>query len=143
MVHSNFTGGDAADANGLIGGLEVCMWSEVCAARCCIVGHMPNRRLLLIVVVLVLDVAQYVDATNFISRIWPRAAAVAERAWSPKTVTDVDDARERIAEFRCKLLTRGIGAEPITNGGSSTELAGHNFCEQEWNPRYNPPWTSR
>ena len=76
---SNFTGGEAADKNGLIGGLEVCMWSE------------------------------YVDATNFISRIWPRAAAVAERAWSAKDVTDVNDARERLHEFRCKLLQRGIG----------------------------------
>ena len=79
LHNSNFTGGEAADADGLIGGLEVCMWSE------------------------------FVDATNFISRIWPRAAAVAERAWSPKDVRDVDDARVRIHEFRCKLLTRGIG----------------------------------
>jgi hexosaminidase len=110
---SNFTGGAEADKNGLIGGLEVCMWSE------------------------------YVDATNFISRIWPRAAAVAERAWSAKDVTDVNDARYRIAEFRCKLLDRGIGAEPITNGGSSTELEGHNFCPQEWNVRYTPPWSTR
>lgn len=110
---SNFTGGDDADKNGLIGGLEVCMWSE------------------------------YVDATNFISRIWPRAAAVAERAWSAKDVTDVDDARHRIHEFRCKLLNRGIGAEPITNGGNADELSGHNYCEQEWNVRYTPPWTTR
>eukprot|EP00591_Stephanopyxis_turris_P002865 CAMPEP_0195523298 /NCGR_PEP_ID=MMETSP0794_2-20130614/22304_1 /TAXON_ID=515487 /ORGANISM="Stephanopyxis turris, Strain CCMP 815" /LENGTH=543 /DNA_ID=CAMNT_0040653265 /DNA_START=50 /DNA_END=1681 /DNA_ORIENTATION=- len=110
---SNFTGGAEADAKGLIGGLEVCMWSE------------------------------FVDATNFISRIWPRAAAVAERAWSAKDVTDVDDARERLHEFRCKLLNRGIGAEPITSGGSPTQLNGHNFCAQEWNPRYSPPWSTR
>ena len=53
--------------------------------------------------------SEYVDATNFISRIWPRAAAVGERAWSAKDVTDVDDARRRLHEFRCKLLQRGIG----------------------------------
>ena len=107
---SNFTGGEAADAAGLVGGVEVCMWSE------------------------------FVDAANFISREWPRAASVGERGWSSKDVTDVDDARVRLHEFRCKILARGINAEPITNGGNRDELKNHNFCPQEWVPHYSPPW---
>lgn len=92
---SNFTGGDAADAKGLVGGVEVCMWSE------------------------------FVDGANFIPRMWARAASVSERGWSAKTVTDVDDARERLHEFRCKLIERGIPAEPITNGGASIISLAH------------------
>eukprot|EP00939_MAST-03C_sp_MAST-3C-sp1_P002861 g2861.t1 len=107
---SNFTGGEAAESSGLLGGVEVCMWSE------------------------------FVDASNFISREWPRAASVGERGWSSKSVTDVDDARRRLHEFRCKLLARGIGAEPITNGGNRDELSNNNFCPMEWIPKYSPPW---
>ena len=80
------------------------------------------------------------DASNLIPRIWPRAASVAERGWSAKTVRDVDDARFRIHEFRCKLIARGINAEPITNGGSPTELNNRNFCPTEWVPKYARPW---
>lgn len=52
-------------------------------------------------------------------------------------------ARGRLHEFRCKLLERGIPAEPITNGGSPTELSGHNFCPKEWVPHYVTPWDGR
>ena len=106
---SNFTGGAAADKAGLVGGVEVCMWSE------------------------------FVDASNFISRIWPRAAAVGERGWSDKSVRDVDDARHRLHELRCKLLARGINAEPIANGGAPKEGVAA-FCPQEWVPKYDRPW---
>ena len=108
---SNFTGGAAADRAGLVGGVEVCMWSE------------------------------FVDATNFISRMWPRAAAVAERGWSDKAVRDVDDARRRLHDFRCKLLARGIDAEPITNGGAARGRGEPDaFCPMEWVPKYTRPW---
>eukprot|EP00949_MAST-11_sp_MAST-11-sp1_P003060 g3060.t1 len=107
---SDFDGGKEAQAAGLIGGLEACMWSE------------------------------YVDATNFIPRTWPRIAAVGERAWSHESVTDVNDARHRLHEFRCKLLRRGINAEPITDGGSDSELGGRNYCPEEWQTRYDRPW---
>uniref|UniRef100_A0A671UZP4 Beta-hexosaminidase n=1 Tax=Sparus aurata TaxID=8175 RepID=A0A671UZP4_SPAAU len=70
----------------VIGG-EVCMWGE------------------------------YVDATNLTPRLWPRASAVAERLWSDeKQTSSVDKAFPRLQDFRCKLLRRGIQAEPLYVG---------------------------
>ena len=80
------------------------------------------------------------DATNFLPRMWPRASAVGERGWSPKTTTDATDAQIRIQEWRCKLIKRGIPAEPISNGGAPP--AGGAFCDEEWAFEYSPPWTS-
>jgi len=57
--------------------------------------------------------AEQVDETNFDSRVWPRACAVAERLWSPSTITDLNDATSRLVEHRCRLARRGIGAGPI------------------------------
>ena len=45
----------------------------------------------------------------------------------------------RLHELRCKLLARGINAEPITNGGLfPTEPAA--FCPREWATHYARPW---
>jgi hexosaminidase len=41
--------------------------------------------------------AEYVSPENIDSRIWPRAAAIAERLWSPEGVTDVDSMYQRLA----------------------------------------------
>ncbi|XP_046371399.1 beta-hexosaminidase subunit beta-like [Haliotis rufescens] len=60
--------------------------------------------------------AEYVDGTNFLSRYWPRASAVAERLWSPGSVTDVNAARFRIDQQRCRMVRRGIPAQPILPG---------------------------
>ncbi len=40
--------------------------------------------------------AEYVSPENIDSRIWPRAAAIAERLWSPESVTDVDSMYQRL-----------------------------------------------
>jgi len=67
--------------------------------------------------------AEYIDHTNFLPRLWPRASAVGERLWSNATVTDVADATTRIHNHRCRLLTRGVPAEPPT---------GPSFCVPEF-----------
>ncbi len=41
-------------------------------------------------------------------RIWPRAAAIAERLWSPKTVRDVDSMYERLAKVSRDLEILGL-----------------------------------
>jgi len=107
---TDFEGGAEAEKTHLMSGIEVCMWSE------------------------------YVDATNFIARSWPRASVVAERAWSPKHVNDVEEAQDRLHEFRCKLVSRGIDAQPTENGANITALGGKTFCHDEWDVRYNVPW---
>lgn len=56
-----------------------------------------------------------VDPSDLQSTIWPRAAAYAERLWSPKTVSSVDCALPRLKWFRCLLLSRGVQASPVTN----------------------------
>jgi hexosaminidase len=81
---------------------------------------------------------EQVDSVNIDSRIWPRAAGVSERLWSPRTVTGMllasltmhclsthrmqqlialeigaTNAIPRLVAFRCRLAQRGIGAGPI------------------------------
>ncbi|XP_027128675.1 beta-hexosaminidase subunit alpha isoform X2 [Larimichthys crocea] len=78
----------------VIGG-EVCMWGE------------------------------YVDATNLSPRLWPRASAAAERLWSDeKQTSSVEKASPRLQDFRCRLLRRGIQAEPLYVGHCKHEYQG-------------------
>ncbi|XP_034237553.1 beta-hexosaminidase subunit alpha-like, partial [Thrips palmi] len=71
----------------LVEGGEACMWSEM------------------------------VDATNVHSRVWPRAAAVAERLWSPRTTRDTTAAARRLEELVCRLNRRGIPSSPANGPG--------------------------
>ncbi len=50
--------------------------------------------------------SEYVNAENMDSRVWPRSAAIAERLWSPQSVTDVASmyARMHAESVRLELL---------------------------------------
>ncbi|MDR1728088.1 MAG: family 20 glycosylhydrolase [Acidobacteriota bacterium] len=55
--------------------------------------------------------AEFVNEHNVDSRIWPRAAVVAERLWSPASVRDVPDMYRRLAHVEKELaIRRGEGA---------------------------------
>jgi hexosaminidase len=59
---------------------------------------------------------EYVDGTNLFPRMWPRASAVAERLWSAQYVNDTNEARIRLNEQRCRMLRRGMPAQPLQPG---------------------------
>ena len=56
---------------------------------------------------------EQVDAANFQSRMWPRAAATAERMWAPMDFVDETYLLPRIEKQRCSMYRRGIGAGPV------------------------------
>uniref|UniRef100_A0A8C3BW14 Beta-hexosaminidase n=1 Tax=Cairina moschata TaxID=8855 RepID=A0A8C3BW14_CAIMO len=67
---------------------------------------------------------EFVDATNLTPRLWPRASAVGERLWSSSNVTDLQDAYKRLSNHRCRMLRRGIAAEPLFVGYCTHEARG-------------------
>ena len=76
-----------------------------------------------------------VDQFNLDERIFHRLPAVAERLWSPDTVSDVNDARIRMAELRCKLLRRiAVRAGPvfptIVMQNFEPLIIRHSFCDE-------------
>jgi hexosaminidase len=52
--------------------------------------------------------SEYVDPRTIDSRIWPRTAAIAERLWSPRTVTSEDDMYRRLAVESLRLEELGL-----------------------------------
>jgi hexosaminidase len=54
---------------------------------------------------------EWVSPETIDSRIWPRTAAIAERLWSPRTVTDLDDMYRRLSVISCQLEELGLTHE--------------------------------
>lgn len=52
--------------------------------------------------------SEYVDGTTIDSRIWPRAAAIAERLWSPESVNNVNDMYRRLRVESVRLEALGL-----------------------------------
>lgn len=83
----------------LVLGGEVCMWGE------------------------------QINANTIDSRIWPRTAAIAERFWSPESVTNVDDMYRRLHVVSIQL--EGLGLHHLTHEDAALrELAGSQKIDQ-------------
>ncbi|XP_059830532.1 beta-hexosaminidase subunit beta isoform X1 [Hypanus sabinus] len=65
---------------------------------------------------------EFVDATNLASRLWPRASAVSERLWSSEETNNLNDAYRRLTKHRCRMIQRGVAAEPLFIG----------YCDHEF-----------
>jgi len=54
---------------------------------------------------------EWVSAETIDSRIWPRTAAIAERLWSPRDVTDIDNMYRRLSVISLELEELGLTHE--------------------------------
>lgn len=61
--------------------------------------------------------AEAVDDSNILQRIFPRAAATAEKLWSEADADIIDKAMERLEEHYCRLRSRNIPAQPPNGPG--------------------------
>ncbi len=61
--------------------------------------------------------AEYVSPENIDSRIWPRAAAIAERFWSPQDVTDINSMYSRM-----EITSRKLDGLGLTHNSSYNEM---------------------
>jgi hexosaminidase len=84
---------------------------------------------------------EHVDGTNLINRIWPRTSVLAERFWSDEMLNDTKAAFPRLHEFRCRMVARGIAAEPIGSIAYGETGPYHTaFCTHDSDVvHYSPP----
>ncbi|EFA84209.1 beta-N-acetylhexosaminidase [Heterostelium album PN500] len=59
--------------------------------------------------------SEMMDSSDIFSKIWPKAAAAAERLWSDASVDDVDEVVPRLERFRCHMIYRGIESAPLNS----------------------------
>lgn len=60
--------------------------------------------------------SEYVSSSTLDVQVWPRTAAIAERLWSPASVTDTNDAERRMFTLSCFLQQNGISSVPLGPG---------------------------
>ena len=64
-----------------------------------------------------------INKRNFDAYVWHGAAAIAERLWSdPAQTTDLDAARDRLAEHMCRYAARGFNPGPVYPGYCAADL---------------------
>ncbi|XP_042038795.1 beta-hexosaminidase 3-like isoform X1 [Salvia splendens] len=68
--------------------------------------------------------AEHIDASDIEQTIWPRAAAAAERLWTPydKLAKDPEKIKSRLSYFRCLLNQRGVAAAPLDGYGREAPI---------------------
>ncbi|KAN0029918.1 hypothetical protein ACTA71_008056 [Dictyostelium dimigraforme] len=59
--------------------------------------------------------SESIDSSNLFQKLYPTSCAIAERLWSPIDYTNSSNAKQRLENFRCSLLKRGITASPLNN----------------------------
>ncbi len=72
-----------------------------------------------------------VDTSDLQQTVWPRLAAIGERLWSSRSMTDAKAALPRIEQFRCLLNRRGVAAAPVNNPNARTSPPGPGSCLQQ------------
>lgn len=72
-----------------------------------------------------------VDMSDLEQTVWPRLAAIGERLWSPRNVTDPASALVRLEDFRCLLNQRGVHAAPVTNPIARSGPVGPGSCYKQ------------
>ncbi|VIO88168.1 Glycosyl hydrolase family 20, catalytic domain containing protein [Brugia malayi] len=66
---------------------------------------------------------EWVDESNVIPRLWPRASAVAERLWSSVETKSIEKAWPRLYEMQCRMASQGYPVQPTEGPG---------YCENEY-----------
>jgi hexosaminidase len=69
-----------------------------------------------------------VDMSDLEQTVWPRLAAIGERLWSARTLTNATAALPRIEDFRCLLDARGVHAAPVQNANARSAPSGPGSC---------------
>ncbi|CAG9534610.1 unnamed protein product [Cercopithifilaria johnstoni] len=66
---------------------------------------------------------EWVDESNVIPRLWPRASAVGERLWSSVETKSIEKAWPRLYEMQCRMAAQGYPVQPAEGPG---------YCEHEY-----------
>jgi hexosaminidase len=69
-----------------------------------------------------------VDVSSLQQKVWPKLSSIAERLWSPRSTTSIQQAHTRIEYFRCLLNRRGIMAAPVNNPVAGTPPPNPGSC---------------